>query len=97
MNSTWIVRQVNPVMGLESFRDSPAWPLMHFIKEAAFIQITRTPGLHQDLGFLNSGPSHLSQGFTKEKNTKLQFVLMQADGLVQSMLVYRNRNYRKKI
>lgn len=69
--------------------------LITFNKEEAFIQ-KLVPVYTKNLGFPNAVCIHLSKGFIKAKNRKLQFVLLHAEGLlVQNKLVYRNSS--KKI
>lgn len=57
------------ITGLRWLRDPPVWPLINYNKEEVSVQV-RVPSLHtKDSGFLNTAPSHLSQGFIKAKNT----------------------------
>lgn len=83
-------------MGLRSITDSPNWCLTYFKKEEAFIQILM-PGDTCWLGYPNASPVSFQQGFVKEKDTNLQFVLVIAGESppTKSAFVYRNGNSTK--
>lgn len=93
------------ITGLRWLRDPPVWPLINYNKEEVSVQVL-VPSLHtRDSGFLNTAPSHLSQGFIKAKFykfinfIKFKFVLAsrRSSPAKQSKLVDRSRNGHKKI
>lgn len=65
-------------------------------KRRGFYSDIGLSGLYLRLGILKHMPNDLCQGIVKAKSTKLQFVLVQAEGpLVLSKLVWRSRNSSK--